>query len=65
MNNQGMKRKYSLTCPWCSWFGLTSGFGDDSPADFLKDDFLRHVRKEHPGEIGVAPFIDPVEMPDG
>ncbi|MBW2190125.1 MAG: hypothetical protein JRG93_11155 [Deltaproteobacteria bacterium] len=50
---------YALTCPWCKWLGMTSGVGDDSPADFLREDFLRHVRKEHPSNTQLAEFIDP------
>jgi hypothetical protein len=50
---------YALSCPWCSWFGATSGFGDDSPADFLKHDFLLHVKSEHPSYVDVAEHIEP------
>jgi hypothetical protein len=49
---------FALRCPWCSWFGVTSGFGDDSPADFLKDDFMLHVRAEHAEYLEVAEHLE-------
>jgi len=53
---------YALSCPWCAWFGATNGVGDDSPADFLKEDFIRHVRADHPEREDAASHIEAEHM---
>ena len=50
---------FTMKCPWCAWFGITMGVGDDSPADFLKHDFVEHVKREHPDSLDVAEHIEP------
>lgn len=49
---------HAIRCPWCSWFGATSGFGDDSPAEFLKHDFMLHVKAAHPEYVEVAKHLE-------
>lgn len=51
---------FTMHCPWCGWFGMSSGVGDDSPADFLKADFVKHVQEDHEGYLDVAEQMEPV-----